>query len=441
MLLKNPVRSDHDNDGIDDLNDLDDDNDGIYDLLSVSMAARDRPVRPRQRRHPGADDWDDDNDGILEGPVDYDALEALGLTPQRVHRSLRDEHNHPPGTGQQVGQYYVVGPESLRPRQRRRPGRGQRWRWSGPVRRGRRQRRAHRPVRMAVRPRRRWCAGLLRRGRRQRRLLDVDDAHPYDASITDDISTTASPVVRPGTWTFNEYRLYSGWRQLRRVGKEPLNAAGATASGFTRDWEPGTAWASQGTPSFTTIVDGDLDGDGIPNFIDPTTTTTEPRTAPIRRRRRRRHPSTWDPDDDNDGILDVRERGHQWRPTGRHDRHPQRRGHPISSPTSGASYVSGSNVATQGGTGSGLTLDVTPPVARSPAPPSTTQGTGTGGRQHCHHRWQLQPTVTGRVSSATDIPGGDGDDGTIDCEVDYDQGLTTTACVPSTRTTTRSTTG
>ena len=47
-----------------------------------------------------------------------------------------------------------------------------------------------------------------------------------------------------------------------------------------------------GTPAFTTIFDGDLDGDGIPNFIDPDNDNDKV-------------PDSSDTDDDNDGLLDM----------------------------------------------------------------------------------------------------------------------------------------
>ena len=47
-----------------------------------------------------------------------------------------------------------------------------------------------------------------------------------------------------------------------------------------------------GTPAFTTIFDGDLDGDGIPNFLDPDNDDDK-------------LPDSSDTDDDNDGILDM----------------------------------------------------------------------------------------------------------------------------------------
>jgi len=84
-FLEETQAGDHDNDGIDDLNDLDDDNDGIYDLLERFDGCY--GTDPYDHDNDGvldADDWDDDNDGILEGPIDFDALEAQGLDPRNV---------------------------------------------------------------------------------------------------------------------------------------------------------------------------------------------------------------------------------------------------------------------------------------------------------------------------------------------------------------------
>ena len=99
---------DHDNDGIDDLNDLDDDNDGIYDLLERFDGCI--GTDPYDHDNDGIQDyldWDDDNDGILEGPIDYDALEAEGLDPRNVsmHRYVDPTTIHPL-TGQPVGRSY-----------------------------------------------------------------------------------------------------------------------------------------------------------------------------------------------------------------------------------------------------------------------------------------------------------------------------------------------
>jgi hypothetical protein len=53
-----------------------------------------------------------------------------------------------------------------------------------------------------------------------------------------------------------------------------------------------TANAPNGVPAFTTIIDGDLDGDLIPNFLDPDNDNDGT-------------PDSADTDDDNDGILDM----------------------------------------------------------------------------------------------------------------------------------------
>ena len=47
-----------------------------------------------------------------------------------------------------------------------------------------------------------------------------------------------------------------------------------------------------GNSTFTYIEDGDLDGDGIPNFLDPDTDADG-------------SPNSADTDDDNDGLLDM----------------------------------------------------------------------------------------------------------------------------------------
>ena len=61
----------------------DHDNDGILDRL----------------------DYDDDNDGIMEGPIDYDALEAL-LDPETSQCRYVEPTTIHPLTGQPVGQNY-----------------------------------------------------------------------------------------------------------------------------------------------------------------------------------------------------------------------------------------------------------------------------------------------------------------------------------------------
>ena len=99
-------KEDHDNDGINDLNDLDDDNDGIYDLLERSDGCY------------GTDPLDHDNDGtpdkLMIGTMimtvfsrallDIAALEAQGLDPINVStdRYLDEDIIHP-WTGTPVG--------------------------------------------------------------------------------------------------------------------------------------------------------------------------------------------------------------------------------------------------------------------------------------------------------------------------------------------------
>ena len=83
VLLEESNKEDHDNDGINDLNDLDDDNDGIYDLLErFDGCYGTDPLDHDNDGIPDVDDWDDDNDGILEGPLDIDALKLKARSNQ-----------------------------------------------------------------------------------------------------------------------------------------------------------------------------------------------------------------------------------------------------------------------------------------------------------------------------------------------------------------------
>ena len=110
-FLEETRAGDHDNDGIDDLADLDDDNDGIYDLLERFDGCY--GTDPYDHDNDGildVDDWDDDNDGILEGPIDYDALEALGLDPRNVStdRYLDPTIDHPHPDIGAIGEFYLA---------------------------------------------------------------------------------------------------------------------------------------------------------------------------------------------------------------------------------------------------------------------------------------------------------------------------------------------
>ena len=110
IFLEESNKEDHDNDGINDLNDLDDDNDGIYDLLErFDGCYGTDPLDHDNDGVPDVDDWDDDNDGILEGPLDIAALEALGLDPLNVStdRYLDSSIIHP-WTNTPIGAGYLA---------------------------------------------------------------------------------------------------------------------------------------------------------------------------------------------------------------------------------------------------------------------------------------------------------------------------------------------
>ena len=72
FMVEETETEDHDNDGINDLDDLDDDNDGISDLIERFDGCY--GTDPYDHDNDGVKDefdYDDDNDGILEGPIDY----------------------------------------------------------------------------------------------------------------------------------------------------------------------------------------------------------------------------------------------------------------------------------------------------------------------------------------------------------------------------------
>ena len=105
VMLEEPTPNDHDNDGISDLNDLDDDNDGIYDLLERFDGCF--GTDPYDHDNDGVldeFDWDDDNDGILEGPIDYETLESQGYDPRNVSTDrILDANIVHPWTNQPLG--------------------------------------------------------------------------------------------------------------------------------------------------------------------------------------------------------------------------------------------------------------------------------------------------------------------------------------------------
>ena len=260
---------DHDNDGIQDLDDLDDDNDGIYDLLERfdGCAATD----PYDHDNDGILDHldnDDDNDGILEGPIDYDDLESRGYDPRNVStdRFIISTTIHP-WTGNEVGNYYLadqqpldhdndgVGDEDIDASGVKRfdedddnDGRIDQFKWPCDFDSDGTQ-------------------DYFDNDDDDDSVADINDVDPYNASVTTSITYPGDSAARQ--WTFNEYRTFSG---------------GIDFVTLESDRTP--------NPSFTEIHDGDLDGDGIPNFIDPDGDDDG-------------LPNSADTDDDNDGILDM----------------------------------------------------------------------------------------------------------------------------------------
>ena len=293
-FLEENNRDDHDNDGINDLNDLDDDNDGIYDLIERFDGCY--GTDPFDHDNDGildADDYDDDNDGILEGPIDIPALEALGLDPVNVStdRYVVSTTIHPL-TGQPVGNFYLA---DQNPMDHDNDGvTDEDNDGAGPGRYDEDDDNDGRIDQFT------WPCDFDNDGVQDYfdtdddddGILDVEDEHPYDATITTLMSASGMMFDAPQTWQFNDYRTYSGGVNFVNAEANRVNAPGAPASGFTGIGQDGATWSRQGTPAFTTIVDGDLDGDGIPNFLDPDNENDGT-------------PDNVDTDDDNDGILDM----------------------------------------------------------------------------------------------------------------------------------------
>ena len=293
-FLEENNRDDHDNDGINDLNDLDDDNDGIYDLIERFDGCY--GTDPFDHDNDGildADDYDDDNDGILEGPIDIPALEALGLDPVNVStdRYVTSTTIHPL-TGQPVGNFYLADQNPMD-----HDNDGVTDEDSDGSGAGRYDEDDDNDGRIDQFT---WPCDFDNDGTQDYfdtdddndGVLDHLDAHPYDASNTTLMSASGMMFDAPQTWQFNDYRTYSGGVNFVNAEANRVNAPGAPASGFTGIGQTGVAWARQGTPAFTDIIDGDLDGDGIPNFLDPDNENDGT-------------PDNVDTDDDNDGILDM----------------------------------------------------------------------------------------------------------------------------------------
>ena len=426
MFLEESNKDDHDNDGINDLADLDDDNDGIYDLLERFDGCY--GTHPFDHDNDGiqdADDWDDDNDGILEGPLDIEALEALGLDPRNVSTDRRlDENIIHPWTGEPVGAFYLA---DQNPMDHDNDGvTDEDSDGAGP---GRYDEDDDNDARI---DQFKWPCDLDNDGIQDYfdndddgdGVDDVSDAHPYDASITTS-HTAAGNLYDPAVpWDFNSYRIYSGGVNFLNAELNRVNAANAPSV---------TPNAPNGIPAFTTIVDGDLDGDLIPNFLDPDNDNDGT-------------PDSADTDDDNDGILDMSDPDDD--NDGIHDvcvnidvngdNKGDYNGLLNGEPTAldaatlagGLGYVTATDVATSAQSGMGMTVDIVADAASGGSVTSVTLNNPGYG-----YSTGTQITISGGNGGASiavasvnnvdfEIPGADGDnDGNIDCEIDYDQDL------------------
>jgi hypothetical protein len=425
-FLEESSKDDHDNDGINDLADLDDDNDGIYDLLERFDGCY--GTHPFDHDNDGildAEDWDDDNDGILEGPIDIEALEALGLDPRNVSTDRRlDENIIHPWTGQAVGAFYLA---DQNPMDHDNDGvTDEDSDGAGP---GRYDEDDDNDARI---DQFKWPCDLDNDGIQDYfdndddgdGVDDVTDSHPYDATITSTHTTAGNLYDEAVPWDFNSYRIYSGGVNFLNAELNRVNAVGAPSE---------TSNAPNGLPAFTTIIDGDLDGDMIPNFLDPDNDNDGT-------------PDSADTDDDNDGILDMSDPDDD--NDGIHDvcvnidvngdnkgdYNGLLNGEPTALNTAtlapGLAYVTATGVATSAQSGMGMTVDIVANAATGGEVTSVTINNPGYG-----YSIGTQITISGGNGGASiavsnvntvefEIPGADGDnDGNIDCEIDYDQDL------------------
>ena len=288
-MLEESSADDHDNDGVNDLNDLDDDNDGIYDLLERFDGCF--GTDPYDHDNDGIldhIDWDDDNDGILEGPIDYATLESQGLDPRNVsmHRFVEPSTIHPL-TGQPVGVAYRADQQPFD-----HDNDGVTDEDSDGSGAGRFDEDDDNDGRI---DQFRWPCDYDNDGAQdyfdddddEDGTLDWLDASPYDASDSSLMEGSGNLWNNARAWSFNEYRTYSAG-----VNFVDFEAARVDANDDF-DWAGGeNGDGAAGTPAFTDIIDGDLDGDDLPNFLDPDNDNDGT-------------PDSADTDDDNDGLLDM----------------------------------------------------------------------------------------------------------------------------------------
>jgi len=273
LYLEETNTDDHDNDGIGDLSDLDDDNDGINDLIELFDGCY--GTDPYDHDNDGTQDefdWDDDNDGILEGPIDW----GQGNDPQNVtsDRYVVSTTIHPwtldfP-TPMEVGPGYLVDQNPFDHDNDGVPdedidGSGK----------GTYDEDDDNDARLDQFT---WPCDFDGDGIQDYfdldddndGALDIDDAHPWDASNNDDIRITATLWSSAINWPYIDYMQYTGGVDFiaLEISHHPRNQ------------------------SFSSIIDGDLDGDGIPNFLDPDNDNDG-------------SPDSSDTDDDNDGLADM----------------------------------------------------------------------------------------------------------------------------------------
>ncbi len=279
--LEETNTQDHDNDGINDLDDLDDDNDGIYDLIERFDGCY--STDPLDHDNDGLLDhldWDDDNDGILEGPIDWNqGADPTNVTSDRyVNASIIH-----PATNSAVGFGYRVDQnpwdhdnDGVPDEDMDASGRGSYD--EDDDNDGRIDQFS-------------WPCDNDGDGIRDYfdndddndGVIDWQDRHPYLANISGQMSSTTSGYDTPVQWQYEDYRIYS--HGLNYITLEAM-------------FHPGD-------PRFTQIWDGDLDDDGIPNFLDadgdndgnPNNVDADDDNDGLL--------DMWDPDDDNDGIKDV----------------------------------------------------------------------------------------------------------------------------------------
>jgi len=287
--LEETNTEDHDNDGIDDLNDLDDDNDGIYDLIERFDGCY--STDPYDHDNDGIldhEDWDDDNDGILEGPIDWSqGSDPVNVSSDRYVNSttIHPATNQPVGFGYRIDQnLWDHDNDGVPDEDMDASGRGSYD--EDDDNDGRIDQFS-------------WPCDDDADGVRDYfdddddndGTLDWIDVNPYDSSLTGTMQSTGN-FDAATQWLHTDTTPPSGLRTYR-----------AFSGGI--DFIALEALFHPVNPTFTSIWDGDLDGDGIPNFLDadgdndgsPNNVDADDDNDGLL--------DMWDPDDDNDGIRDV----------------------------------------------------------------------------------------------------------------------------------------